>query len=99
MFPLNTRGAYPVGGELQLWFEVYGLAAGTPFRSRFELTPIAGGAKGRAVVSAQEVSDGPVTALRRTLGLADLAPGTYRLAVTVEAGAAVARREQPIVIR
>jgi hypothetical protein len=97
-FPVNTLGAWPEGGEAELWFQLRGLPAGTPYRSTIEVIPTEASRTERISLASDEISDGPVTVVRRTLGLQQLQAGTYRLVVTVQAGAETASREQEIFI-
>lgn len=97
-FPVNTLGAWPERSEVELWFQVRGLQEGTPYRTRFEILPADPGRKERISIAADEISQGPITTVQRTLGLERLRPGNYRLVVTVEAGGETARREQEILV-
>ncbi|MDX2206914.1 MAG: hypothetical protein SFU57_04675 [Gemmatimonadales bacterium] len=97
-FPVNTLGAWPERSEVELWFQVRGLQEGTPYRTRFEILPADPGRKERISIAADEISQGPITTVQRTLGLERLRPGNYRLVVTVEAGGEMARREQEILV-
>jgi hypothetical protein len=97
-FPINTLGAWPERGVAELWFQLRGLPEGTPYRATIEVVPTEEGRKERISLASDEVSDGPVTVVRRTLGLQQLRPGTYRLIVTVQAGEQRASREQEILI-
>ncbi len=84
--PLNT---YRQGSSIEVYYEVVGLAEGTPFETIISLTPV------RAYNPVVEESLDPLvsfgydevarsrfTPLRRTLSLGDFPPGRYRLAVT-----------------
>jgi hypothetical protein len=97
-FPLNTLGAWPERGEAELWFQIRGLPAGTPYRATIEVIPTEQGRKERISIASNEISEGPVTIVRRTLGLQQLRPGTYRLVVTIQAGDQSASREQEVLI-
>lgn len=97
-FPVNTLGAWPERSAVELWFQVRGLPEGTPYRTRFEVLPSDQGRKERISIAADEISQGPITTVQRTLGLERLSPGNYRLVVTVEAGGETARREQEILV-
>lgn len=97
-FPVNTLGAWPERGEAEIWFQLRGLPKGTPYRTQFEVLPAEAGRSERISIAADGISDGPITTVRRTLGLQRLRRGNYRLVVTVEAGEETARREQEILI-
>ncbi len=97
-FPINTLGAWPERGDAELWFQLRGLPAGTPYRTTFEVIPAETRRRERISIASDEISDGPVTIVRRTLGLQQLRPGTYRLVVTVQAGEQTASREQEVLI-
>ncbi len=97
-FPLNTLGAWRLGSNVELYYEVRGLRSGDPYTSTLQVLPADRRAKGSVSVRAQEEAAGPLTAVRRTLGLARLPAGTYRLVVTIEAGGQTVKREQEIVV-
>ena len=83
-------------GDLELWFEVRGLAEGTEFRTRLEVVPEG---RGRSVqVEGTDRSTGPVTPIRRTLELRNLDPGNYTVKVTVTAGANALTRQRLITV-
>lgn len=109
--PLNARGtwrrgavalspapgkAHPVGEDLQLFYEIYDLVEGAPFRTEILLAPQAeglwsaarrllGAARNVVHVQFSEVAGAshPRYGLQalRTLGTRDLAPGRYRVEV------------------
>ena len=97
-FPVNTLGVWSERGEAELWFQLRGLPEGTPYRSTIEVIPTEEDRKERISLSSDEVSEGPVTIVRRTLGLQQLKQGVYRLVVTVRSGEQSATREQEILI-
>lgn len=97
-FPINTLGAWPERGEAELWFQLRGLPAGTPYRTTIEVIPTEAGRRERISIASDEISEGPVTVVRRTLGLQQLRRGSYRLVVTVQAGEQTATREQEVLI-
>jgi hypothetical protein len=97
-FPVNALGTWPVGGEVGLWFEVRGLAAGDGYRTTMTVEPT-GGRRGRNVtITTDDRASGPVTRVRKALGLQRLEPGAYDLTVTVEAGGQQATRVQRILV-
>ena len=97
-FPINTLGAWPERGVAELWFQLRGLPEGTPYRATIEVVPTEEGRRERISLASSEVSEGPVTIVRRTLGLQQLKTGVYRLVVTVQAGEQTASREQEVLI-
>jgi hypothetical protein len=97
-FPINTLGAWPERGEAELWFQIRGLPAGTPYRATIEVVPTEEDRKERISIASNEISEGPATIVRRTLGLQQLRRGNYRLVVTVQAGEQTASREQEVLI-
>lgn len=93
--PLNPFNAWPTGSDLELWYQVRGLAAGTEFRSRIEAAPVSRGRRG-VQIEATERSSGPVTTLRRTLTLRGLAPGEYLIRITAISAGVTATRERAV---
>lgn len=94
--PMNPFNAWPSGSDLELWFEVRGLAEGTEFRTRLEVVPEG---RGRSVqVEGTDRSTGAVTPIRRTLELRNLDPGNYTVKVTVTAGANALTRQRLITV-
>ncbi|HET8648937.1 MAG TPA: hypothetical protein VFL95_02765, partial [Gemmatimonadales bacterium] len=82
--PLNPLNAFPPGGTVALYYQVSGLAPGARYRTDVSLAP-ADDPKGRAVVtlSFTDRAASRWTEVRRTVGLAQLKPGHYRLTVKV----------------
>lgn len=97
-FPVNTLGTWPERGEAELWFQIGGLPAGTPYGLRLEVLPAEEGRGERISISSDGTSDGLLTTVRRSLGLQRLRPGNYRLVVTVKTDRQSAEREQEILI-
>ena len=92
--PLNPLGGFPRGEPLALYYEVYGLADGLATADlvlwRAEPGDTAGPRDGdrRALrLRFEERGAGRVTRVRRTVDLAGLAPGDYRLRLAVRDGA------------
>jgi hypothetical protein len=92
---LNPLGGFPRGEPLELYYEVYGLAGGLATADlvlwQAEPGDSAGPPRGddrRALrLRFEERGAGPVTRVRRTVDLAGLAPGHYRLRLLVRDGA------------
>ncbi len=95
--PLNPWNAWPSGADVELWFEVRGLAVGTGYGTALEITPQARGGHG-VKVDWTERATGPVSEVRRTVRLKDLEPGDYTLKVTVTAGEVTANRDRTITV-
>ena len=104
--PLNPLMRYPREGDLELYYEVYGLperaavathVAVTP-RSRGSILSRLFGRRGGARLEYTTQTDAPgLTRVRQRLGLTGLAPGTYDLEVTLRdsvSGAQVVRRQR-----
>lgn len=95
--PLNPFNAWPTGGNVELWFELRGLAAGDDYRATFEVEPLARGRRG-VRLEARDRASGPITAVRRTIQLRDVEPGEYRLRVTVIADGQTVTRERTLTV-
>lgn len=86
--PLET---FPRDGDLEVYYELYGLTPGVDYRTTIEvskqgggvLRKVFGGGGGKISLSFQQVADGPVTRVSRTLGLQELDPGSYRLVLSL----------------
>ncbi len=110
--PLNPLGDYAQGGSIELYYEVAGLVAGTAYRTEITLEPaggpslfgrvrgLFGGRRAPVRLSFDAVATGPVTRVRRSLGLGDLKRGPYVLtvAVTDPAGTTQVRRRRVEVV-
>lgn len=95
--PLNPFNAWPSGGNVELWFELRGLAAGDEYRATYEVEAQQRGRRG-VKVEARDRATGPVTAVRRTIQLRDIEPGDYLLRVTVTAGGQTATRGRTLTV-
>ena len=78
------------GSELDVFFDVCGLAPGTPYSSRLRLSRreeglkrIFGGGSKPRVTTSQERSDGPAVRHREAISLESLRPGAYTLDLRV----------------
>jgi hypothetical protein len=77
------------GSEVEIHYDVCGLASGTPYRGRVRLTQQRpAGKKGSAkpkplVVSFKDEVDGVATRRQQELDLASTRPGTYTLELSV----------------
>jgi len=93
--PLSPRGAYAVGVAAELYYELHGLPAGTPYRARIEVRGRQGGSIfariGRlfgggppVALSFDDVTSDTPHRARQTVGLTPLKPGDYVLSLSVE---------------
>jgi len=105
---INPLGAWRTGEELELYAEVYGAAAGAPLAIELVATRrksgtgfVRIGKKGRSLtVKSDELARGPLSPIRKTLSLANLAPGNYVIALRVTDGAGtVVERQRSILVR
>ena len=73
------------GSEVEIHYDVCGLASGTPYRGRVRLAPVKkGSAKPKPlVVSFKDEVDGVATRRQQELDLASTRPGTYTLELSV----------------
>ena len=73
------------GSEVEIHYDVCGLASGTPYRGRVRLAPVKkGSAKPKPlVVSFKDQVDGVATRRQQELDLASTRPGTYTLELSV----------------
>jgi hypothetical protein len=73
------------GSEVEIHYDVCGLASGSPYRGRVRLTPVKkGSAKPKPlVVSFKDQADGVATRRQQELDLASTKPGTYTLELSV----------------
>ncbi len=97
-FPVNTLGAWPSGGTVELWYEVRGLASGIGYQSTIEVVPLDERLGDPITLTNSERAAGSPTQVRRSVALDRLRPGRYLLRVTVAAGADTAVREQEILV-
>ena len=75
----------PAGSEVEIHYDVCGLASGTPYRGRVRLTQVKkGSAKPKPlVVSFKAQADGVATRRQQELDLASTKPGTYTLELSI----------------
>ncbi|MBK8004495.1 MAG: GWxTD domain-containing protein [Gemmatimonadetes bacterium] len=87
----NPLSRFARKNDLEVYYEVYGVAAGAPIRTELTVTKEGGGGflglfgsrKPAIRLGFEEQSEGPATRIHRTVSLADLAPGRYRVDVVV----------------
>ena len=88
----NPLATFPRESDLELYYELYGLQAGTEYATEIEVTKtggglvrsIFGGGGKKISLSFSQFGAGPVTPVRRTLSLRDLDRGTYQLTLSLE---------------
>jgi tetratricopeptide (TPR) repeat protein len=97
VFPLNVLETWPAGGVAQLYFEVGGLPRGTTYRTVITVHAVGGNADLVRLATTDRAS-GPVTVVRKDLGLSRLKPGQYQLTVTIASGTESVSRQQQIVV-
>lgn len=97
-FPVNTLGTWPRDGDAELWYEVRGLRAGDPFSTTVSITPPDGRTDRSLTITTRDRASATVTVVRRSLGLARLAPGRYTLRVAISAHGETATRSQELVV-
>ncbi len=111
---LNPLDQFPQRGAAELYYEVYGVARGTPYQTALRLERVGGksplgfvgrifGGGSRAPVSLDfdAPSDGPVTRVHRRLDLRDVSRGTYVLSVRITdpaTGTSLTRRQRFTVV-
>jgi hypothetical protein len=96
-FPVNyTNGWYP-DETAELFFEVRGVPAGESYRTTM-VRPVAPKSKAAIQIGSTDPGASAVTYVRKSLGLAQLPPGTYTLRVTIEYRGTTAARERQILI-
>jgi hypothetical protein len=94
--PLNPLNAWPEHGRLTLFYQLGGLRPGSSYRTAIEFLQKD---QVRLAVRFEEDAAGPRQAVQRTIALADLKRGDYRLVVTVsDAAGGTVRREQRVAV-
>jgi hypothetical protein len=100
---VTPETGYASGSSVDLFYQVSGVTAGTPFRTTVEIYRHANDRIGSRVVRLgfEDQAPGPVAPLHRTIDLSRLGTGDYLLVVTVTAadGKTPVRRERAFAIR
>lgn len=88
--PLNPLNSYSKGSEAEVYYQVAGLAEGVVYQTRLELFDAdpSPEAKSRLAIAFGASAAESRSEVTRTLGLKSLAPGRYRLQLTVTQGKA-----------
>ena len=93
--PLNPLGRYPQGASIEMYYEVHGLAPGREYHTEITMEPaggpslfgrlrgLFGGRRAPISIAFDAPAAGPVTRVRRTVDLGDLARGAYVLTIRV----------------
>ena len=86
--PLHPLNAYPKGGTAEVYYQLAGLKSGARYATRLELFGAEDDAKKPARLSIDFESTATDTRaeVSRSLGLQNLAPGRYRVRLTVRGG-------------
>jgi tetratricopeptide (TPR) repeat protein len=83
--PLNPLNAFPLGGAVELYYELYGLVPGREYRTTVEVRKAsAKDARGGVRLAFSDAAVDESARVRRTIGLKQLKRGRYRLVVTVQ---------------
>ena len=92
---LNPLQRFPEGSAVNLYYEIYGLATGTPYHTVVRLEReggksvfnsigrLFGGGRSPVLLEFDAPSTGTVTRVQRGLELRDVSKGTYRLSVII----------------
>lgn len=92
---LNPLQRFPEGSAVNLYYEIYGLATGTPYHTVVRLEReggksvfssigrLFGGGRSPVLLEFDAPSDGLVTRIQRGIELRDVSKGTYRLTVII----------------
>jgi hypothetical protein len=100
-FPINVLGAWTNGGTAEVFFQINGLHADDAYHTVVEVRPLEPTAREANDLVHLESTDratGAVTTVRKSLGLAQLKPGIYRLMISVDAGGRRVEGEQHILV-
>lgn len=98
VFPVNALGAWRAGSSAELYFELRGLDAGVGYHTVIELRTLDARSRDLIRIESSDRATGPTTTVRKTLGLALVKPGDYRLTVTITAGTRSVTRDRRILI-
>jgi hypothetical protein len=81
---LNPLGRYPQGSSVELYYEVYGLPAGSAYHTAIRLEGRKKSGKRPPVfLEFDAPSDGPVSRIHRRIDLGDVPRGTYVIGLRV----------------
>lgn len=97
-FPVNYPNGWYRGESAELFFEVRGVPENESYQTTVEIRPVPSKSAAVIRIRSTDRTTGPVTRVRKSLGLEQLPPGRYALTVTVEAGGKEASRSREILI-
>jgi hypothetical protein len=97
-FPLNVLGAWTPAGPAEVYYELRGLPANQEYHAVIEVREVEAKATNIVRVESVDRATGPVTRVRKTLGLQQLRPGLYRVIMTFDAGGRRVTREQQLLV-
>ena len=82
---VHPEPVYPTGGNIHLYYEVYGLDAGSSYSAAVEVSEKRGNRAGRPRLrfAFEEEAEGEITALRRSMRLDGLEPGEYWIKLVI----------------
>lgn len=80
---LNALNAYSEGAAAPVFYEAYGLHPGRSYETTLSVRELEGNDDRGVSLVFRERADRSTMQVRRTIGLEDLAPGQYRLTVTI----------------
>ncbi|MGE5927214.1 MAG: hypothetical protein ACM357_07665, partial [Gemmatimonadota bacterium] len=80
---LNALNAYAEGDAAPVFYEAYGLRPGRSYETTLSVREVDEKDDWGVSLVFRERADRPTMRIRRTIGLEDLAPGQYRLTVTI----------------
>ena len=89
---LNPLDRFPTDGVAELYYEVYGLAAGASYHTEVRLEKqgghsllggLFGGRRPPVLLAFDALADGPVMRVHRGVNLRGVSPGTYRLSIAL----------------
>ncbi|MEI2721120.1 MAG: hypothetical protein V9E87_13480 [Gemmatimonadales bacterium] len=86
--PLHPLNAYPKGGTAEVYYQLAGLTTGTRYTSRLELFDGDDDPKkpARLSIAFETTATSERAEVSRSLGLQNIAPGRYRVRLTVRGG-------------
>lgn len=84
--PLNPLGAFTEKGEAELYYQVVGMAPGTRYTTVLDFVELSTPDEVALSLTFEDTAGQPTAEVQRTVGLANLKPGRYRLRVTLTGG-------------
>ncbi len=98
LVPLNPLGAFTEKGEAALYYQVMGQQVGTSYRTTLEFFDTDSPDNSSLTLQFDEPAESAFREVQRTVGLANLKPGRYRLRVTVVGAGATASETARLVV-